>query len=301
MASSNQSTVGQHQQCSSGRSSPLNVTSPAARRPKCARCRNHGIISWLKGHKRHCKFRDCFCAKCNLIAERQRIMAQQVALKRQQAHEDARAMSLQELVTGKPLSNSYLPPGPIFGMVVTESKPKRENPSSSSPASTTASANQVSQSSSPTISIHRRSNSSLVAQPPLKRQATQSPLSNHSNAHQYTNDSTPSPSPSHITVEDDRHEFIPQPATNHTHNYYPSLLSQAAARYPVTTDAQQLVTASQIFASQFAAQMASLKHLPQSRSMLIQQPPPSSSSVSLSRHQTKQEERPNEFVWRPFL
>ncbi|CAK6971559.1 doublesex- and mab-3-related transcription factor 1-like [Scomber scombrus] len=54
------------------------------RRPKCTRCRHHGIVVPQKGHMKFCPFVDCDCWKCYLIKQRTRLTALQRNLNRPQ-------------------------------------------------------------------------------------------------------------------------------------------------------------------------------------------------------------------------
>ncbi|CEF64124.1 Doublesex-and mab-3-related transcription factor 3 [Strongyloides ratti] len=77
------------------------------RLPHCQRCAQHGLQSRLKGHKKLCPYRNCDCVKCQVVVERQRLMADQIKLRRRQRKEKVR--NQKPAVINKKLSNNNLP------------------------------------------------------------------------------------------------------------------------------------------------------------------------------------------------
>uniref|UniRef100_A0A915CYG8 DM domain-containing protein n=1 Tax=Ditylenchus dipsaci TaxID=166011 RepID=A0A915CYG8_9BILA len=112
----------------SSASSPTGLRLKGERVPQCQKCSQHGRKVRLKGHKRFCAFKDCTCPKCQVITERQKLMADQIKIRRRQSKDTWMKLRRQRLTSDvslgggtnmtsqssaldddqSPLSNNYL-------------------------------------------------------------------------------------------------------------------------------------------------------------------------------------------------
>jgi hypothetical protein len=68
--------------------------SAGRRVPLCSRCSNHGVKLAKKNHLQFCEFRYCPCFKCEDVAKRQDVMAQQISRRRAERNASASSSTL---------------------------------------------------------------------------------------------------------------------------------------------------------------------------------------------------------------
>lgn len=78
----------------------------SCRNPTCALCKNHGINSPLKGHKRYCPFGRCSCDLCRVTRKKQKINASQVATRRAQQQDRELGIDRPAMQTNTPSGSS---------------------------------------------------------------------------------------------------------------------------------------------------------------------------------------------------
>ncbi|XP_015190632.1 PREDICTED: uncharacterized protein LOC107074092 [Polistes dominula] len=79
---------------------------------RCTLCRNHGVVSSVKDHKRFCYFRTCQCKSCYNTRKKRKESAKNTADKRAAAQDKKYMDNIRELVktTMPPQQINYIPP-----------------------------------------------------------------------------------------------------------------------------------------------------------------------------------------------
>ncbi|EGT55583.1 CBN-DMD-10 protein [Caenorhabditis brenneri] len=111
--------------------------------PNCQKCGQHGRKSRLKGHKRNCPFRECPCAKCAVVTERQKLMADQIKIRRRQRKDTIMNLTREHITStinaAAAFSNNQLNFNNLntllYGAIKTSPQPLLSSPTSSDASS----------------------------------------------------------------------------------------------------------------------------------------------------------------------
>ncbi|KAI1706573.1 DM DNA binding domain-containing protein [Ditylenchus destructor] len=137
------SMVGQNQPNQSSSSSPTSSAMyggigrmKGERVPNCQKCAQHGKKARLKGHKRYCAYKECSCAKCQVISERQKLMADQIKIRRRQSKDTWMKLRRERLGTTHIGRSVEVAPSMDFTAKPMENESSNANAAVSSPLAT---------------------------------------------------------------------------------------------------------------------------------------------------------------------